>query len=272
MKTTFTQKLDNWLEKTSGMITLLSLIGVFIGGLFALSLAHDYNLGTGNAFGVVIFLVFFGVCLGGMGTWVFVEKVGEQNTANTAKHLHAYYRNEMKKITLAIHGDPNADTGALVAQGEYLVRELFRVRDLAETQEQEIDALERDLVKTEQRKQFAIRDMETAERQRDGYRSLCDTNELLVSALRETHARKVNELGDEHALETYSLVNLLTIALDPLHADYYEAQADLRAFIPVMDSEEITRYAVARWNGEGYNDDDMNHLARKRETYGGYLA
>jgi signal transduction histidine kinase len=194
MKTTFTQKLDNWLEKTSGMITLLSLIGVFVGGLFALSLAHDYNLGTGNAFGVVIFLVFFGVCLGGMGTWVFVEKVGEQNTANTAKHLHAYYRNEMMKITLAIHGDPNADTAKNVAQGEYLVRELFRVRELADTQATEIDALERDLVKTEQRKNFAIRDMETAERQRDGYRGLCDTNELIKNALRETHARQVGAL------------------------------------------------------------------------------
>jgi hypothetical protein len=194
VKTTLTQKLDNWLEKTSGMITLLSAIGVFVGGLFALSLAHDYNLGTGNAFGIVIFLVFFGVCLGGMGTWVFVEKVGEQNTANTAKHLHAYYRNELDKVRVALHADKNADTGALVAQADYLSRELFRVRELAETQETEIDALERDLVKTEQRKQFAIRDMETAERQRDGYRSLCDTNELLKNALRETHARQVGEL------------------------------------------------------------------------------
>jgi hypothetical protein len=194
MKTTFTQKLDNWLEKTSGMITILSLIGVFIGALFALSLAHDYNTGTANAFGIVIFLVFFGVCLGGMGTWVFVEKVGEQNTANTARHLHAYYKNELDKVRLALHADKNADTGALVAQAEYLSRELFRVRDLAETQEQEIDALERDAVKTEQKLIFARRDMETAERQRDGYRGLCDTNELIKNALRETHARQVGAL------------------------------------------------------------------------------
>jgi hypothetical protein len=194
MKTTFTQKLDNYIEKTSGMITILSLIGVFVGALFALSLAHDYNTGTANAFGIVIFLVFFGVCLGGMGTWIFVEKVGEQNTANTAKHLHAYYKNELDKVRVALHADKNADTGALVAQANYLSRELFRVRELAETQETEIDALERDLVKTEQRKNFALRDMATAERQRDGYRSLCDTNELLKNALRETHARKEREL------------------------------------------------------------------------------
>ena len=191
MKTTFTQKLDNWLEKTSGMITILSLIGVFVGGLFALSLAHDYNLGTGNAFGVVIFLVFFGVCLGGMGTWVFVEKVGEQNTANTAKHLHAYYKNELDKVRIALHCDATAN---MVTQADYLTRELFRVRELAETQEQEIDALERDAVKTEQKLIFARRDMETAERQRDGYRGLCDTNELIKNALRETHARQVGAL------------------------------------------------------------------------------
>jgi len=194
MKTTLTQKLDNWLEKTSGMITILSLIGAFVGGLFALSLAHDYNTGTANAFGIVIFLVFFGVCLGGMGTWVIVEKVGEQNTANTAKHLHKYYKNELDKVRVALHADKNADTSALVAQADYLSRELFRVRDLAETQEQEIDALERDAVKTEQKLIFARRDMATAERQRDGYRGLCDTNELIKNALRETHARQVGAL------------------------------------------------------------------------------
>jgi hypothetical protein len=181
--------------------------------------------------------------------------------------LHAYYKNELDKVRIALHCDATAN---MVTQADYLTRELFRVRELAETQEQEIDALERDLVKTEQRKNFAIRDMETAERQRDGYRGLCDTNELLKNALRETHARKVRELGDEHALDTSSLVNLMKIALNPSDEDHNEAMADLQAFIPCMDDEAITRYAVARWNGEGYGDDDMNHLARYRETYGGY--
>jgi hypothetical protein len=228
------------------MITLLSLIGVFVGALFALSLAHDYNLGTGNAFGVVIFLVFFGVCLGGMGTWVFVEKVGEQNTANTARHLHAYYKNELGKVQAELSSAYTAHADTLDSQADY-------------------SALAHALTMSEER-------VTALTAQRDGYLAICNTNELLVNALRETHARKINELGDEHALDTYSLVNLLTIALDPMHADYFEALADLRAFIPVMDSEEITRYAVARWNGEGYSDDDMNHLARYRETYGGYLA
>jgi len=228
------------------MITILSLIGVFVGGLFALSLAHDYNLGTGNAFGVVIFLVFFGVCLGAMGAWVFVEKQGEQNTANTAKHLHKYYKNELGKVQAELASAYTAHADTLDSQADYSA--LAHALKMEQDRVTELTA------------------------QRDGYLAICNTNELLVSALRETHARKVRDLGDEHALETYSLVNLLTIALDPMHADYFEAIADLRAFIPVMDSDEITRYAVARWNGEGYSDDDMNHLARYRETYGGYLA
>lgn len=190
MKTTFTQKLDNYLEKTSGMITLLSAIGVLVGGLFALSMSHDYELSTATAFGVVVFLVFFGVCLGGMAFWVIAEKNGEQNTADTARYLHNYYKSELAKVATALH----CGTGEMITQADYLTRELFRLRELAETQEQEIDALERDAVKSEQKLIFARRDMETAERHRDGYRSLCDTNELLKNALRETHARKERAL------------------------------------------------------------------------------
>lgn len=168
MKTTLTQKLDNWLEKTSGMITILSLIGVFVGGLFALSLAHDYNLGTGNAFGVVIFLVFFGVCLGAMGAWVFVEKQGEQNTANTAKHLHKYYKNELGKVQAELASAYTAHADTLDSQADYsaLAHALTVAQDT-------VTAL-------------------TA--QRDGYLAICNTNELLVSALRETHARNEREL------------------------------------------------------------------------------
>jgi hypothetical protein len=101
-----------------------------------------------------------------------------------------------------------------------------------------------------------------------------DEERIIVqrSASRRQNALQdeLRDMRDMNACETFSLVNLLTIALDPMHADYYEARADLRAFIPVMDSEELTRYAVARWNGEGYSDDDMNTLARYRETFGGY--
>jgi hypothetical protein len=101
-----------------------------------------------------------------------------------------------------------------------------------------------------------------------------DEERIIVqrSATRRQNALQdeLRDMRDMNACETFSLVNLLTIALDPMHADYYEARADLRAFIPVMDSEELTRYAVARWNGEGYSDDDMNTLARYRETFGGY--
>jgi hypothetical protein len=203
MKTTLTQKIDNYLEKTHGMITILSLIGVFVGALFALGMSSDYGITAPTSFGVVLFLVFFGVCLGGMGTWVFVEKVGEQNTANTARHLHKHYGNELEKVRA------------------------------------EIDALEND---------FAL--------------TIRKHNDQIVKVR--------NEFLDENELETSSLVNLMKIALNPSDEDHNEAMADLQAFIPCMDDEAITRYAVARWNGEGYGDDDMNHLARYRETYGGY--
>ena len=203
MKTTFTQKLDNYLEKTHGTITLLSLIGAFIGALFALGMSSDYGVQALHAFGVVFFLVVFGAMLGALGAYIVAEKNGEKNVASTARYLHKHYGNELEKVRA------------------------------------ECDALEHD---------FAL--------------TIRKHNDQIVKVR--------NEFLDENELETSSLVNLIKIALNPSDEDNAEAMADLQAFIPCMDDEALTRYAVARWNGEGYSDDDMNHLARYRETFGGY--
>ena len=244
MKTTLTHKLDNYLEKTSGMITILSLIGAIIGSLFALGMSSDYGITAPTSFGVVFFLVFFGSVLGALGAYIVAEKIGYANSAQVSRSLHKHYNNELGKVQAELSSAYTAHADTLDSQADY-------------------SALAHALTMSEER-------VTELTGQRDGYLAICNTNELLVSALRETHARKVRELGDEHALDTSSLVNLMKIALNPSDEDHNEAMADLQAFIPCMDDEAITRYAVARWNGEGYGDDDMNHLARYRETYGGY--
>ena len=98
MKTTLTEKLDNYLESTHGTITLLATIGVVIGGLFALSLAHDYGVTTPTAFGMVLFLVGFGVVLGGLGAYIVAEKVGYANSAQVSRSLHKHYNGEIEKV------------------------------------------------------------------------------------------------------------------------------------------------------------------------------
>jgi len=107
VKTTLTQKLDNYLETTHGTITLLATIGVFIGGLFALSLAHDYGVTTPTAFGIVLFLVAFGVVLGALGAYIVAEKVGYANSAQVSRSLHKHYNGEIEKV--------QAENSALVA-------------------------------------------------------------------------------------------------------------------------------------------------------------
>lgn len=190
MKTTLTQKIDNYLETNHGIVTLLATICVFVGGLFALGMSSDYGITRLTSFGVVFFLVVFGAIIGALGAYIIAEKIGYTNTAQVSRSLHKHYNSELAKIASALH----CGTGEAVAQADYLTRELFRLRELAETQEQEIDALERDGVATSQKLIFARRDLATAERHRDGYRSLVATNEVLTSALRETHARKEREL------------------------------------------------------------------------------
>lgn len=203
MKTTLTQKIDNYLEKTHGTITLLVAIGATVGALFALGMSSDYSITTATSFGVVLFLVFFGSVLGALGAYVVAEKIGYANSAEVSRSLHKHYGNELEKVRA------------------------------------EIESITNDYALT-----------------------IRNHNDQIVK-LR-------NEFLDENELETSSLVNLMKIALNPSDENHAEAMSDLQAFIPCMDDEALTRYAVARWNGEGYSDDDMNHLARYRETYGGY--
>jgi hypothetical protein len=98
MKTTLTEKLDNYLESTLGGISLIATIGVFIGSLFALSIAYDYNIGTPTAFGVVFFLVVFGTILGGLGAYIVTEKIGYANSAQVSRSLHKHYNSELEKV------------------------------------------------------------------------------------------------------------------------------------------------------------------------------
>ena len=107
MKTTLTEKLDNYLESTLGGISLIATIGVFIGSLFALSIAYDYNIGTPTAFGVVFFLVVFGTILGGLGAYIVTEKIGYANSAQVSRSLHKHYNGEIEKV--------QAENRALVA-------------------------------------------------------------------------------------------------------------------------------------------------------------
>ena len=190
MKTTFSQKIDNYLEKTHGTITLLVAIGATIGALFALGMSSDYGITMPTSFGIVFFLVFFGSVLGALGAYIVAEKIGYANSAQVSRSLHKHYGNELAKVATALH----CGTSEMVTQADYLTRELSRLRELAETQEQEIENLERDGVATSQKLIFARRDLATAERHRDGYRAICDTNELIKNALRETHARNERAL------------------------------------------------------------------------------
>lgn len=221
MKTTLTQKIDNYLETNHGIVTLLATICVFVGGLFALGMSDDYGIATLTSFGVVFFLVVFGAIIGALGAYIIAEKIGYANSAQVSRSLHKHYNAELANLQaeLANAYTAHADT---------------------------IDGM------------------------REAYNALENSYALTIRNHNDQIVNLRNEFLDENYLETYSLVNLLTIALDPMHEDHHEAQADLRAFIPNMDSEALTRYAVARWNGEGYSDDDMNHLARYRETFGGY--
>ena len=98
MKTTFTQKIDNYLEKTHGTMTLLATIGAIIGTLFALGMSSDYGVKMLDAFGVVFFLVMFGAILGALGAYIIAEKIGEKNVANTARALHNYYNAKLEKV------------------------------------------------------------------------------------------------------------------------------------------------------------------------------
>lgn len=98
MKTTFTQKVDNYLETNHGIITLLSLIGVFIGSLYALGMAHDYGVTTAMAFFIVLFLMAFGVALGSFGTYTITEKIGYANSAQVSRSLHKHYNGELEKV------------------------------------------------------------------------------------------------------------------------------------------------------------------------------
>ena len=98
MKTTLTQKVDNYLESTLGGISIIATIGVFIGGLFGLGIAHDYNIGTPTALGVVFFLIVFGVMLGGLGAYIVTEKIGYANSAQVSRSLHKHYGSELDKV------------------------------------------------------------------------------------------------------------------------------------------------------------------------------
>lgn len=107
MKTTLTQKLDNYLEKTHGTITLLVAIGAIIGALFALGMSSDYGVQALHAFGVVFFLIVFGAMLGALGAYIVAEKNGEKNVASTARYLHKHYGNELEKVRAEIESITN---------------------------------------------------------------------------------------------------------------------------------------------------------------------
>jgi FtsZ-binding cell division protein ZapB len=98
MKTTLTKKIDNYLEKTHGTITLLVAIGVTVGALFALGMSSDYGITTATSFGVVLFLMFFGSVLGALGAYIVAEKIGYANSAEVSRSLHKHYNGELEKV------------------------------------------------------------------------------------------------------------------------------------------------------------------------------
>ena len=102
MKTTLTKKIDNYLEKTHGTITLLVAIGVTVGALFALGMSSDYGITTATSFGVVLFLMFFGSVLGALGAYIVAEKIGYANSAEVSRSLHKHYGNELEKVRAEI--------------------------------------------------------------------------------------------------------------------------------------------------------------------------
>ena len=195
MKTTLTQKIDNYLETTHGAMTLLTTIGVFIGSLFALGISHDYNLATATAFGLVSFLVVVGVMLGGLGAYIVAEKNGERNTADTARHLHKYYKNELGKVQAELASAYTAHADTLDSQADY--SELAHALTVAQDT------------------------ITTLTAQRDGYLAICNTNELLVSALRETHARNERELVADLARYRQRLADYGCDLVEHDHADKY---------------------------------------------------
>ena len=107
MKTTLTQKIDNYLEKTHGTITLLVAIGATVGALFALGMSSDYSITTATSFGLVLFLVAFGSVLGALGAYVVAEKIGYANSADVSRSLHKHYGNELEKVRAEIESVTN---------------------------------------------------------------------------------------------------------------------------------------------------------------------
>ena len=107
MKTTLSQKIDNYLEKTHGTITLLVAIGATIGALFALGMSSDYDVQAPHAFGIVFFLVFFGSVLGALGAYIVAEKIGYANSAQVSRSLHKHYGNELEKVRAEIESITN---------------------------------------------------------------------------------------------------------------------------------------------------------------------
>ena len=106
MKTTLTKKIDNYLEKTHGTITLLVAIGVTVGALFALGMSSDYGITIPTSFGVVLFLVFFGSVLGALGAYIVAEKIGYANSAQVSRSLHKHYGNELERYAPKLRALP----------------------------------------------------------------------------------------------------------------------------------------------------------------------
>lgn len=138
MKTTFSQKIDNYLEKTHGTITLLVAIGATIGALFALGMSSDYGITTATSFGIVLFLVFFGSVLGALGAYIVAEKIGYANSAQVSRSLHKHYGNELEKVRAEIESitngyralnTENADSARIIGELRDKVRALTAERD-----------------------------------------------------------------------------------------------------------------------------------------------
>lgn len=97
MKTTLTQKVDNYLETNHGIVTILGSIGALIVSLFALGMAHDYSISLVTSATVVAFLMVFGAFLGAFGAYIIAEKIGYANSAKVSRSLHKHYNGELEK-------------------------------------------------------------------------------------------------------------------------------------------------------------------------------
>jgi hypothetical protein len=260
MKTTLTQKIDNYLEKTSGMITILSLIGAIIGSLFALGMSSDYGITTPTSFGVVFFLVFFGSVLGALGAYIVAEKIGYANSAQVSRSLHKHYNTELDKVRAEIE----SITNGYRALNTENTQSALLIHSLRETN-------------TELGKRIATGTTELT-RAYSTVSELQNSKRDLVASLERA---TLNENGLLNLVRVLTCASVTARALnrtDYTSPDYQEMLAimgnaldEMRGLVVLdgsLTNDRLAWYAEAFHNGEGVGISDMKQLDYLMERVG----